>query len=129
MCFCHAYRFQQLAVDIPEKNWNFPEFFDMHKFERFICEFGWACAADTVHDERSHKDQKALKNVSNNHADYLKQVSTCLCHYFLQSANLHCLPTNQQYMGAELQVGQALQVCARNTRVVCRTSWALQSCT
>ena len=77
-CFCHAYRFQRRAVAIPEKKWNFPKFLDMHKFERFIQEFGWARAADTAHDERSHKDLKALKNFTNNHADFLQQVRACL---------------------------------------------------
>ena len=97
MCFCHGYRFQRRAVAIPEKKWNVPKFLDMHKFESFICEFAWARAADTAHDERSHKDLKALKNFTNNHADYLQQVSACLCRFFLQSASGHCLLTYQQH--------------------------------
>ena len=76
---CRACSFQRLAVDIPEKEWNFPKFWDMHKFEHFVLEFGCARAADTAHDERSHKDLKALKNFTNNHQDFLNQVSATLC--------------------------------------------------
>ena len=50
-----------------DKEWKFPKFLDMEKYERLIMEFGNVFIANASYGERSHKDLKEFKSFTNNH--------------------------------------------------------------